>query len=140
MPRPWCDRGCRCSRCWASAATDHRGHTRHQRCFDLLRANPVDVGVDTSCGENLPFTCNHFGCCTKRNGNIWLNIRIPCFTNFPDSAIFKTHISFDNAPPIDNEDIGNDRIGNGISQHLRLAHPITNHFTATELDFFAIGG
>src|SRR5580658_5146067 len=35
------------------AAAQHRGHARHQRLLDLLRADEMDVGVEAPGGQDL---------------------------------------------------------------------------------------
>jgi hypothetical protein len=38
----------------AGAAAEQRGHARHQRVVDLLRADEMDVAVEAASGEDAP--------------------------------------------------------------------------------------
>ena len=61
-------------------------------------------------------------------------------TDATNSAGFDADIGFDNSPPIDNHCIGNDSIRTVFAHPLRLAHPIADHFSATEFHFLAVDG
>jgi len=39
----------------------NRGDARHQRVLDLLRADEMDVAVETAGGEDLPLARDHVG-------------------------------------------------------------------------------
>jgi len=110
MPRPrGAGRGCRADR-RAGAATDHGGNTRHQRFFNLLRANEMNMRVDTTRSHDHAFTRNDLGCTTNRHRDIRLNIRITCFTNPCDASSLDADIRFNDTPVIQDGGIGDDGI------------------------------
>ena len=61
----------------AGAASDHGGDARHERLLDLLRADEMDMGVDTAGGDEHPFAGNDFGAGADNNRNPGLDIRLP---------------------------------------------------------------
>src|SRR5258707_4105 len=60
----------------AGAAAQHGRDAGHQRFFDLLRADEVDVGVEAAGGEDFSFAGDHFGAGTDDDGDARLDIRI----------------------------------------------------------------
>jgi hypothetical protein len=58
------------SRGRAGAAADHGGDAGDQRLFRLLRADPVDMGIDAAGGDDLAFGGNHFR--RRANGDVTL--------------------------------------------------------------------
>src|SRR5207248_2007275 len=60
---PWARRAC--GRKGAvrrtGAPSEHRGHARHQRFLDLLRADEMDVSVEAAGGEDFSFASDGFG-------------------------------------------------------------------------------
>ena len=74
----------------AGAAAEHRGHARHQRVVDLLRADEMDVRVEAAGGEDLALARDHLGARPDDDGHARLDVRDcrPCRSNgfFPLSG------------------------------------------------------
>ncbi len=45
----------------SGATADHGRHAGHQRVFDLLRADKMDMRINTAGRQDLAFTGDHFG-------------------------------------------------------------------------------
>ena len=78
----------------------------------------MNVRVNATCGNDLPFTGNSFGTGTDRDINIRLDIRVARFANAGDKTIFNANVSFYYAPVIEDECIGNDSINDLIGTKL----------------------
>ena len=63
------------------AAAQHRGHARHQRLLDLLRADEVDVGVEAAGGQDLALARNHLGARADDDRDARLDVGIARFAN-----------------------------------------------------------
>ena len=57
-----------------------------------------------------------------------------------DAAVLEAHIGLDDAPVIDDQRVGDQRIHHLGGKQLALAHAVTDHLAAAELHFFAISG
>ena len=58
------------------AAAQHRGHARHQRLLDLLRADEVDVRVEAAGGQDLALAGDHFRPRPDDDGDARLDVGI----------------------------------------------------------------
>ena len=124
----------------AGAAADHGGDAGDQRLFRLLRTDPVDMGIDAAGGDYFAFGGNHFR--RRANGDIdaRLDIGIARFADRQDPPVFDADIGFNDPPVIDDQRIGQHQIDTVVSEHLPLAHTVTDDLAAAELDLFAVGG
>ncbi|MNM80913.1 hypothetical protein D3C81_928960 [compost metagenome] len=140
VPRP----GGACGRIGAGgrsgAATDHGGDAAHQCLFDLLRADEVDVGVDAAGGEDHAFTGNYFGAGANGDGHIGLDVRVAGLADRRDASVLETDVRLDDAPMVDDQRIGDQRVDHFGGQQLALALAVSDDFTAAEFHFFAVGG
>ena len=126
---------------WAGAAPQQRGDPAGDRRFDLLRADEVDVGVDAASREDVPLTGNGFSARSDGDGHPIADVGIARFADGADAAVFEAHISFDNAPPIQDQGVGDHRVnGTRSAAGLALAHAITDDLAAAELHLIAIDG
>jgi len=124
----------------AGAATDHGGDARHQRLINLLWADEVNVRVDAASGENHALTGNHLGAWPDDDVDAGLDIRITGFADGLDVAILERHVGLDDAPPVDDQGVGDDRIRRLGAGTLTLPHAITDDLAATEFHFLAVAG
>ena len=122
------------------AAADHGGYAAVERFFDLLRADKVDMGVDAAGGKDHAFTGDHFGAGADGDGDVGLDIRVAGLADGMDAPVLEAHIGLDDAPVIDDQRVGDQRVHHLGSKQLALAHAVTDHLAAAELHFFAIGG
>jgi len=100
----------------------------------------VDVGVDTARGEDHPLACNDFG--TRADHDVYarLDIGITRLANGADAAVFEPDIGLHNAPVIDNQRIGNDRVGDFGSDALALPHAVADDLAAAEFHLLTVNG
>ena len=109
--------------------------------LDLLRTDEVDVTVEAARGEDLAFARDHVGARADHDGDAGLNVRVAGLADRADHAFLDRDVRFHDAPVIDDQRIGDDRVGRALLVgHLRLAHAVADHLAATELHFLAIGG
>ena len=90
----------------AGAAADHGGDAAHQRLFDLLRADEVDVGVDAAGGEDHAFAGDHFGAGADGDGDVRLDVRVAGLADAGDAAVLEADVGFDDAPVVDDQRVG----------------------------------
>ena len=124
----------------AGAAAKHGGNAAHEGFFNLLRANEVDVRVDATGGEDFAFAGDDFGAGADDNGDVWLGVGIAGFADGGDTAVLQANVGFNNAPPIQNQCIGDNGVHHGVVGALALAHAIADDFTAAEFYFVAVVG
>ena len=98
------------------------------------------MGVDTACRNDLTFGGNNVGTWADFHRDIWLYVGVTGFTNSSDTPAFNADVGFINTRVIDNQRVGHDTIHDFFGGTLRLTHAITDHFTAAELHFVAVGG
>ena len=73
----------------AGAAADHGGDAAHQRFFDLLRADEMDVAVDAAGGEDHAFTGDHLGAGADSDGHAGLDVRVAGLADGGDAAVLR---------------------------------------------------
>ena len=124
----------------SGAAANHGGHPRGNGGLNLLGADEVNVGINAARREDHPFPGDRLGAGANDDVYIVLNVGIARFANFDDAALFNAHIGFDDAPPVQNQGVGNHGVhrpigaGNG-----GLAHAVADHLAAAKLDLIPIG-
>ena len=90
----------------AGAAADHGGDAAHQRFFDLLRADEVDVGVDAAGGEDHAFTGDDFGAGADGDGDVGLDVRVAGLADGGDAPVLEADVGLDDAPVVDDQRVG----------------------------------
>ncbi|MNS54294.1 hypothetical protein D3C72_870780 [compost metagenome] len=125
---------------WAGAAADHGGDAAHQRFFDLLRADEMDVCVDATSGEDHAFAGDYFGACANGDGHVGLHVGVAGLADCGDAPVLEADVGFDDAPVVDDQRVGDQRVDHFGSQQLALALAVADDFAATEFHFFAVGG
>lgn len=127
------------TRCRASTATDHGGNAGCQRFFSLLWADPVNMRIDATCGNDPAFCGNNFRGYADWDSDVGLYIRITGFADSKYPSIFDADIGFNDPPVIDDQGIGQHQISAAGGEHLPLSHTVADYFTAAEFDLFAVG-
>src|SRR5690606_22817651 len=74
------------------------------------------------------------------NGHVRLDVRVARLANGRDTPVLDADVGLDDAPVIDDQGIGDQRVDHLGGQQLALAHAVTNDLATAELHFFAIGG
>ena len=125
----------------SGAAAEHRGDAGHQRFFDLLRADEVDVGIEAAGGEDLALAGDHFGAGADHDGDTGLDVGIAGLADRGDAVALDADIGFDDAPMIENQGVGDDGVDRALLVgYLRLAHAVANDLAAAELHLLAVDG
>ena len=104
----------------------------------MLRADEVNVRIDSAGGHYIAFARNNFGARPNFNGDAGLDIRIARLAYGADASVFNGDVGFDYAPVIENQCIGDDGIGRIGAAGLALAHTIADHLTAAKFYFFTV--
>ena len=124
--------------CRAGAAAQHGGDAGHQRFFHLLRADEVNVRIDTTGGEDLALPCNRLGAGADHDVDAGLGIRVAGLANGADAAVLYAHIGLDDAPVVDDQRVGDDRVDALAPGALALPHAVADHLAAAEFDFLPV--
>ena len=135
---------CICSVCRSGTASDHRCHAAVQCTVDLLRADKMNVGIDSAGSHDHAFTCQCLCGSSNRHARSHTihDIRISRFADSDDFAVFDTDISFDDSGHIHDQCICDDQIQISVfAAGLNgLSHTVTDGFSASEFNFISICG
>src|SRR5690606_4428314 len=93
------------------AAADHCRYAGHQGFFDLLRADEVDMRIDTAGGNNRALSGDNLGASADFDGDARLDIAVTCLADGGNFSALDADICLDDAPVIDNQRIGDNGIG-----------------------------
>ena len=127
------------SRGRAGTAADHRGHARHQRLLNLLRADEMDVAVDAAGGGNQTFAGDGLGAGTDDDVHSGLHVGVTGFADPADAAVLDPDVGLDDAPVIHDQRVGNHGIHRALGlRPLRLAHAVADHLAAAKFHFLAV--
>ena len=99
----------------AGAAAEHRGDAGHQRFLDLLRADEMDMGVDAAGGEDLAFAGDDLGAGADDDVDAGLDIGIAGLADRGDAAVLDADVGLDDAPMIEDQRVGDDRIDRALA-------------------------
>ena len=101
----------------------------------------MDVGIEATGGEDFAFAGDHLGAGADDDGDARLDVRIAGLADGEDLAVLEADIGFDDAPVIEDQGVGDDRVDRALLVGLlALAHPVADHLAAAELHLLAIGG
>src|SRR5690606_18733665 len=122
----------------SGASTYHGGDAACQCLVDLLGTDEVYVRVDGARSNDHAFPGNDFGSRSNDYRDARLYVRIARLTQAGDQAVLDADISLDDAAHgVDDERIGNDRVGTIGADALALSHAVAYDLAAAELDLFA---
>ena len=129
------------SRRGTCAAANHCRNAGVQSLLNLLGCYEMNMGVDATCREDFSFSGNNLCAWANNDGDARLRIGITGLADGSNAAVFQTHISFHNAPVIDDQGIGDHRINRTRStSDLALTHAIPDNLAAAEGYFFTMDG
>ena len=116
------------------APADHRRDATGDRMLDLLRTDEVNMGVQSSGGDDAAFAGDDFRRGADDHVDAILDERISRVPDSDDAAVLDADVSFDHAlNSVENQRVGNDQVqGFRIGGKRRLAHPVANHLAAAE--------
>ncbi len=125
----------------AGAAADHSGDARGDRRLDLLRTNEVNMAVDAPGGDDHSFPGHHLGAGANDDIHIVLNVGVARLANGVDFAVFDADVGLDNAPPVENQGVGNHQVYRpGVAPDRRLTHAVADHLAAAKFHLIPVGG
>ena len=109
--------------------------------LDLLRADEMDVAVESAGGEDLALARDHVGAGTDHDGDAGLDVGIAGLADRADVAFLDGDVGFHDAPMVDDQRIGDDGIGRALLVGgLRLPHAVADHLAAAEFHLLAVDG
>jgi hypothetical protein len=125
---------------WSGAAADHGGDAAGNRLGDLLRANEMNVAVDSTGGEDAPLPGDHFRGRTDDHGDAVLKERISRVAQAGDAPVFDADIGFDDSRDgVDDERVGDDEVKRLVGQGQgRLPHAVADDFATAEFHLIAV--
>ncbi len=122
-------------------AAKHGRHARHQRFFDLLRADEMDMRVHAAGREDLAFASNDLRTGADDDRNAGLRIGVAGLTDGDNQPVLQAHIGLVDTGMIDDHRIGDDRVdGSVCARNLALAHAVAYDLAAAEFHLLAIDG
>ncbi len=116
------------------------GPGRHQRVLDLLRADEMDVAVDSAGGDDRTFAGDDLGRGADDDSDVGLDVRIARLADTADAAVLDADIRLDDAQVIDDQRVGDDGVGDFMRAALALAHSVANDLAAAKLHLLAVDG
>src|ERR1700757_39394 len=100
----------------------------------------MDMRVDAAGGDNLTFAGDRLGARSDDDVDARLHVGIAGFAYGGDAPVLDADIRLHNAPVIENERVGDDRINSAVAAGtLRLTHAVADDFATSEFDLLAIG-
>src|SRR5262249_25827662 len=123
------------------ASAHHRGKAGIERLLDLLRTDEMNMDVDATGSNDLTFARDHLGSRADDYLDVWLHVGIAGLAYRGDPPVLDADIGLHNAPVVQNDSIGDDRIDRTLAAGtLRLAHAVADDFSAPELHLLAVDG
>ena len=99
----------------------------------------MDMRIDAACCQDFSFAGDDLGAGADHDIDAGLDVGIAGLADPRDAAIPDRQIRLDDAPVIDDQRVGDDRIGRAFGLgRLRLSHAVADHLAAAELDLFAV--
>jgi hypothetical protein len=125
----------------AGTAAEQGGHAGVQRILDLLRADEVDVAVETAGGDDAAFPGDDLGPGTDDDRDAGLDVGVAGLADCGDAAVPEADIRLVDPGRVEDERVGDDGVGRAFRPRgLALAHAVPDHLAAAELHFLAVGG
>ena len=130
--------------CRTGSSTDHCCHAGIQCTVDLLRADKVDMRINTTGCHDHTLSCKslrrsayrHTRCHTVHHA--WVS----CLTDSFDLAVLDTDICFDDSCTVHDQSVCDNEIKISVCTGClnRLSHTVTDGLTASEFNFITISG
>ena len=121
------------------AAAQHGRYPRMQRIVDLLRRDEMDMRIHPPRRKDAPLARDDLGPRPDDDIDAGLRVRVPRLADLRDPPVAQAHIGLDDARPVHDHSIGDDRIHRARRpRDLALPHPVADHLAAAELHLLAI--
>src|SRR4029079_3963501 len=104
-----------------------------------LRADEMDVRVDSASGDDVAFARDDLGAGADRNRDRGLDVRVDRLADLPDAPVLDADVGLDDAPVIYDQRVRDHGVGNLRRYALALPHAVADHLAAAELHFLAVG-
>src|ERR1700722_4691377 len=98
----------------------------------------MNVAVDAAGRQYHALARDDFGRGAYRDGDAGLHVRIARLTDSPNVAVLESNIGFDDPPMIDDECIGDHRVGYRRAVALALSHAVPDDLAAAEFHLLAV--
>ncbi len=132
------------ARRWAGAAADQRCQPAGERGLDQLRANKMDVRVNSAGRHDFSFSGDHFRARADDHSGCHAvhDVRIAGLADSRDASVADSDVGFVDSAVVHDHRIGDHQIESAVRRGGRrgLAHAVANHFAAAEFRFFAGSG
>ncbi len=122
------------------ATAQHGGDAAHQGLFHQLGADEVDMGVERSRREDLALSGDDLGARADDDLHIRLSVRVAGLADGRDAPGLEAHICLDDAPPVEDQGVGDHGVHHAIVMALTLPHAIAYHLATTELHLVTVMG
>src|SRR5262249_57143309 len=117
----------------------HRRDAGIERLFDLLRADKMNVAVDSAGGDDLAFAGNRLGARPDDDVDACLRIRIAGLADRGDAAIAQPEVGLVNTGMVDDQGVGDDAIDGAVgAAGLALPHAVADHLATTKLHLLTV--
>ncbi len=120
------------------AAADHGRHAAVERLVDLLRADEMDMRIDPARRDDHAFARDDLGARPDDDGHARLDVRIARLADGGNAAVLQADVGLDDAPVVDDQRVGDDRVGAVLRFALALAHAVADDLAAAEFHLFAV--
>src|SRR6185437_8615315 len=131
VPRAWGHRRRQRAMRRAGAAAHHGGDAAVERVVDLLRADEVDVAVDTARGDDLALAGDRLGARADDDGDARLDVGIAGLADADDAAVLQADVGLHDPPMVEDQRVGDHRVDRALRPRaLALAHAVTDHLAA----------
>ena len=144
VPRSRCTGSRICSVCRTAATSDHGRHSTVQGTIHLLRGDKMNMGIQTSCCQNQPFTSQCFRGSSHSHARCYTihHTWISRLSDTCDLPVFDPDIRFVDSCIIQHQCIGDHQIQIPVfaCSGNRLSHTVPECFSSAKLAFISIRG
>ena len=99
----------------------------------------MDVAVNGAGSQDLPLTGNDLRARTNDHIHPVLNVGVARFADGGNPAVPQAHVRLDDAPPIQNQGIGDHRVHGAVpTAGLALTHAVPNHLAPAEFHLLPV--
>ncbi len=141
VPRAWRARGSVSAGGRASAAANQRRQAARKRGLDKLRANKMDVGVNSAGCHDFSFTGDYFRSRADDHSGRYTahDVRVASLANSHNASAADSDVGLIDSAVVYDHRIRDDQIENAIrgSRRRRLSHAVADYFAAAKFCFFA---
>jgi hypothetical protein len=139
VPSAWLASGGVRARGGPRAAAQHGGDAEVERLVNHLRADEVDMAIETTSGDDFALTRNDLGAGPDDDGDARLSVRVTSLADGCDAPDAEADVGLHHTPMIEDQCVGDNGIDRpACPRHLRLAHAVADNLATAEFDLFAI--